>query len=989
MKNLKPQIALIFICIISCFSAAAQNNRGTGEAYFDSFEPTKAAPEAEFMWIGTEGEGLYKYDTKNNSYTSFNIFNSDIPTNYISDVKVDKNGSLWLATNLGLVFYDKKQWTLYSNIMATSIAVDLNNKIWVGTGKSIFSINNAEIKQYDKTNSVSSLDSVVRVVVDGNNKKWFSTSKGIVSFDEKSWATFGVATNINIPIAVDKLNNLWFVTGGNLLYKYDGKTTTYIPTPTSTGSPSGYYSKFSNDILTDDNNLYVITSNSVLLKYSNGNFQELRGPQYLFFLGVDNNKKLWLVSDYTEVQTYESSGFKNIIYPNNYMDLTISKSFAIDKNDQIWSLGLDKTLYFIESGILKSVTPPSNIDVRSFDGSLIIDSQNNKWFSTYGGIVKFDGKNWTLFPPKITGIASNVENICVDKNNTLWFGTNNGNFYSYDGKIWTNVGDKITKFPKYSFGAKKFLADNNDNIWMAGDNLLKYNTKTATLTVYDSFYLNSVVDMTLDKDGVVWAKDIFGLQRYFNGKWEQHFDGGDRAIGIDTKNNIWVPVSNLVNPRLNLAIFKGTSLLTNTFNNWNLYTDDIKFDSKNNLWYSFYDRGIQYSPSGLVKLVSGNEKVAVNSSSTNKVINPDENTDFLIKITGNNLSLQWQVNKGSVWEDLKTGKNTEFTVSGEKTNLLALSKCSITANNYKFRCKVSDDDTKEVIYSNPMNLSIFSVFTITNQLSNKDIFENEAISYNVTATGRNNISYQWQVKRSTKFENLTTNDKEFTVKGEKTADLTLTAVKLIANNFTIRCLVNALPDTLTTNSSKITVKEIFVITQSPQNSSIVEGATTSFEITTSKDSLTYLWQYKDSNNWIKLPSSSNNYTVDGIDTKKITLKKVNFLTNGLIVRCIVNNKYKYQLTSDEAILTVNKILSNEIFDNFNIFPNPIIGSYLNVSNINNLKSFTILDSQGIEVMSGEVNSNQLNISNLKNGTYILHLRDKKGDYYFKKLTIFR
>lgn len=575
MKSSKPQIILFFICILSCFFAAAQNNRGIGEAYFDSFDPTKIAPEAEFVWVGTRGEGLYKYDTKNNSFTTFNIFNSDIPTNYISDVKVDKNGSLWLATNLGLVFYDKKQWTLYSNIMANCIAIDINNKVWVGTDdKGVFSINNAEIKQYDMVNTLPSLESIARIVVDGNNKKWFSTSKGIVSFDEKNWTSFGANTNNNIPIAVDKSNNFWFVTQGTALYKYDGKNSTYVPTPT--GNSRGYNYKGIKDILTDDNNnFYFITNASpnFLLKNVNGNFEELTGTNNFNFLGVDSNKTLWLVSDYSEIKTYGSGGLKDVSPPNNSITLTSAKSFAIDKNDQLWVLGDNKTLYYMESNIVKSVTPPSNIDVGSFYGSLTIDIQNNKWFSSREGIVKFDGKNWTLFTSKITGITSNVKNICLDKNNTFWIGTYDGNFYSYDGKTWTNVGDKIVKFPKYQNGADKIIADGNDNIWIAGDNLLRFNTKTATLTVFDNFYLNKVTDMAVDKDGVVWAKDIFGVQRYFNGKWEQHYDGGDRAMGIDTKNNIWIPTSNFEHTKIAFSIFKGTGFLANTFNNWHLYTN--------------------------------------------------------------------------------------------------------------------------------------------------------------------------------------------------------------------------------------------------------------------------------------------------------------------------------------------------------------------------------------------------------------------------------
>jgi len=1004
MQKLKLQIIIICLSIFSFFSTKAQYNRGSGEAYFNKFDIAQTAADGDFLWFGTYGAGLYKYDVKNNTYSWFNTLNSDIPSNVIYDVKIDKSGFLWLSTDFGLVLYDRKQWTLFSNISPKTIAIDNNNKVWVGTaGKGVYSINNTEIKHYDKLNSSFPTDSIYKIAVDGNNKKWFSTKKGLVSFDEKNWTTVAFNANEFTKLAIDKQNTLWVTSSNEELYRLETKGFVEVPV---VDSHSSFYStalKIQNIVFDETNTLYMIGYNPAipsfthLWKYANNSLQELpylgySGSYYDSSLSSDKNNNIWLDNN-DGLLKLNNNTVKVMDLPSNIYNKSVGvqRTFAIDKNNQIWVNGNDKSLYFLEGSNWKSVKAPSSLNIVEFRNGLTFDSFNNKWFITSSGIIKYDGNKWTLFDSETTGLSlGNLTSLCMDKNNTLWVGDYYGNLYNYDGKTWVTINTKVPNFPQLSRDLSRIsqiVTDNNDNIWLVTPEMvMKLNIKTFAFATYTD--LRYTEDIAVDSEGTVWAKNTSDLRRYKNDKWEIMTSTGGNVLSVDTQNNIWVSIgsSTFIDnyTTSSLFVFKGTDFLNNTSNNWHNYITNVKFDSKNNLWYDFTDN---YFSRGVVKLPAGSEKVAINSSSTNKVIGTNETTNFLIKITGNNLSLQWQVNKGNGWLDLVSGTNKEFLVSGEKTNKLRLDKCSIDANNFKFRCKVTDEDTKEIIYSTPVNLAIYGVFAITNQLENKEIFENESITYNVTTTGRNNVNYQWQVKRSTKFENLTPNDKEFTVKGEKTADLTLSGVKLIANNLTVRCLANSLTDTLITNSSKITVKEIFAISQSPQSSSIFEGGTANFEITASKDTLSYLWQYKNSNNWVNLSSTTNNYFVEGLDTKKITLKKVGFAANGLTVRCIVSNKYKYQLTSGEAILTVTKILANEEPNEFSIFPNPVTQSYLNITDINNVKSYSLINSQGMEILCGEVSSNVLQIGNLKSGIYILQLKDKKGIAFSKKLII--
>ncbi|WP_299182797.1 two-component regulator propeller domain-containing protein [uncultured Chryseobacterium sp.] len=59
------------------------------------------------IWISTDRAGLVRFDLKD-GWENYHNENSEIPTSYISTMKLDKNGDLYLATRRGLVKIERK-----------------------------------------------------------------------------------------------------------------------------------------------------------------------------------------------------------------------------------------------------------------------------------------------------------------------------------------------------------------------------------------------------------------------------------------------------------------------------------------------------------------------------------------------------------------------------------------------------------------------------------------------------------------------------------------------------------------------------------------------------------------------------------------------------------------------------------------------------------------------------------------------------------------
>jgi ligand-binding sensor domain-containing protein len=94
--------------------------------------------------------------------------------------------------------------------------------------------------------------------------------------------------------------------------------------------------------------------------------------------------------------------------------------------------------------------------------SIATDANGIKWIGTWGGALRFDGRNWTVYDTT-AGLASNtVNSVAVEGGKIIWFGTNRG-ASRFDGVNWTNftransslVSDTITVV----------AADVSRNVW--------------------------------------------------------------------------------------------------------------------------------------------------------------------------------------------------------------------------------------------------------------------------------------------------------------------------------------------------------------------------------------------------------------------------------------------------------------------------------------------------------------------------------------------
>ncbi|WP_372755584.1 two-component regulator propeller domain-containing protein [Labilibaculum sp.] len=123
----------------------------------------------ENVLIGTWSNGVYKYNKTTKQVENYPLTDFNLPLDKktrINDIAQDRNGTLWFASNKGLIqhkpkskktkFYTVKNGLNNDNICA--LVIDDNNNVWVSTkgGISKLSANENTFKNYDKHDGLQS-----------------------------------------------------------------------------------------------------------------------------------------------------------------------------------------------------------------------------------------------------------------------------------------------------------------------------------------------------------------------------------------------------------------------------------------------------------------------------------------------------------------------------------------------------------------------------------------------------------------------------------------------------------------------------------------------------------------------------------------------------------------------------------------------------------------------------------------------------------------
>jgi len=279
-------------------------------------------------------------------------------------------------------------------------------------------------------------------------------------------------------------------------------------------------------------------------------------------------------------------------YFNNHFDINTSNRInciAIDKHKNKW-LGIDGGVLKFDGTNWTDYTISNGL-INLFVKSIAIDAQGNKWFGTEKGVSKFDGINWTNYTTTNGLVNNEVYSIAIDAQGNKWFGTGEG-VSKFDGIKWTNytTAEGLVGYTIYSI-----TIDAQGNIWFGTDSgVSKFDgTNWTTYTTDNGLVSNNVNSISIDTQGNKWFGTDSGVSKFDDSNWTSYTTDNGLAnqnvnsIAIDVQGNKWFGTDN------GISKFDNThwSKLSTTNGMVDISVNSVTSDDKGNKWF-VTDKGI-------------------------------------------------------------------------------------------------------------------------------------------------------------------------------------------------------------------------------------------------------------------------------------------------------------------------------------------------------------------------------------------------------------
>ena len=177
-------ITSFFYCLFGTLGKAQQHN-------FTNYSVTEGLAQSQvnaivedrhgFLWIGTSGGGLCRFDGKN-----FSIFTTQegLSSNYINALLVAKDGIIWVSTNNGVNQIKDGQLIPFAGLPegleVHTFLQDTSEKIWFGTNKGLYVLEEKGINDFSHPYPIYAL------YQDEKKQIWVGGQKGLFKIEKES-----------------------------------------------------------------------------------------------------------------------------------------------------------------------------------------------------------------------------------------------------------------------------------------------------------------------------------------------------------------------------------------------------------------------------------------------------------------------------------------------------------------------------------------------------------------------------------------------------------------------------------------------------------------------------------------------------------------------------------------------------------------------------------------------------------------------------------
>lgn len=349
-----------------------------------------------------DSKSTYYFCTRNGIYTLKNdtlvLLNPDI--NFINDIKEDKSGKIWLATNSGLFCFNKKKNSLhdFSKInkldkqIIQSIYFDDANIMWISTyRKGLMQIKTSAFYNYPfKNSNIEDIPSTI--LLHSNGTIWVGTDeKNIYELKNGVYRKIIIKTNLDgriKDIFQDRAGSIWVCFyGGGLLHIKNGKETLIDGSEDFSDKTIRYI--LQNDdgtywVATRQTGMYKISSNyKVLQRHNTSN-----GLSSNFILSIKLHNNDLYVSTKNGIDIIRDKKLIKHYDQNSGLTDNMVFDLYIDKDNVLWAATI-KGLSRIENDNITNFTESNGLKINKIF-SVVEDNYGYIWLPTIKGLMRIE-----------------------------------------------------------------------------------------------------------------------------------------------------------------------------------------------------------------------------------------------------------------------------------------------------------------------------------------------------------------------------------------------------------------------------------------------------------------------------------------------------------------------------------------------------------------------------------------------------------------------
>jgi ligand-binding sensor domain-containing protein/signal transduction histidine kinase len=551
-----------------------------------------------YIWVATE-VGLNRFD----GYRFLSFFREDgLPGNNIQSLSNDRDGKLWIGTDMGVTSWNGRFFETparFDTLRTRSVLAiyqDSKKRFWVATdGSGLWLIEPSKVTVFNTTNGLVG-NRVRDVIEDSEGRIWVGTRDGISLINtnmEIRTITMkdGLPENRIRSFRFDAEGKLWVGTrGGIAIFKDARLIKTYTM---SDGLVNNQIKKIDFDLFGD---AWIATEDgfSILRKDGFVNFGLEEGLGSSIFNTVFNDREgnLWLGTYGAGVSRYLGNRFESITNREGLPDNMVTAIRKSGENLWISTYGGGVTR-FNNQGHRTWNSKNGLIDDRVFD--LHVDKTNRLWVATRNGISIIENNSIRELTTTSGLPFRIIRTITEDPSSGLWFGTDGGGLIYYDNEEFKSITTS-NGLINNTIRAVKFAKDGS--MWVGtygGLNHYKDGRHTH-YTIEDGMVNNIVLDVLPDDDGSVWAATFEGLSHIKDGVITNYTTEQGLPADViylihkDLYGNIWLGTTRgLVRFRLDLTDSKGLPIFKRYTTDYGLAADELNrgavFGRGDTLWF--------------------------------------------------------------------------------------------------------------------------------------------------------------------------------------------------------------------------------------------------------------------------------------------------------------------------------------------------------------------------------------------------------------------